>query len=87
MRLNGKFEILIYLGKRPNSASAWHWVRERYATCIRRDGIRVFAISAELDALDRERCPTLATDGTDLAMATRRRVKRIRAVRPEWPVG
>ena len=81
MRLVGRREILAYLGRRVDSKGSWRVVRARYATVIRRDGPRyVWTTSEELDALDRERCPSVATDGTDLGVAERRRAKRVKAL-------
>ena len=80
MRLSSKRMILAYLGKRVDSLSAWLAVRERYGSVIYRDRTAVWSTSEELDALDRSRHPRLTEDGTDLALATRQRLRRVRAL-------
>jgi|PlaIllAssembly_1097288.scaffolds.fasta_scaffold1794394_1 hypothetical protein len=60
MRLNGKRQILAYLGKAPSNWRAWTLVKLRYATAIfrisRTSANRGYwALSEELDAIDREK--------------------------------
>ena len=80
MRLSSKREILMYLGRRVDNVDAWLRVRELYASVIRRNGKGVWTTGEELDALDRSRHPRLTEDGTDLALATRRRKRRLQAL-------
>jgi hypothetical protein len=58
MRLNGRVEILAYLGW---NKWAWMRARERYGSVIRCwDGTgQVWCISEELDEYDRKQCKTL----------------------------
>jgi hypothetical protein len=70
MRLNGKRAILHYLGKAPSNARAWTLSRLRYRTAIYRISRTsanrgYWAISGELDAVDRQNGASVA--GCDAA--------------------
>ena len=58
MRLNGKQEILAYLGRNTRSKKTWRKVRASYAEAIWADPAtgRLWAHSEALDAMARERC-------------------------------
>ena len=65
MRLNRKREILRYLGKSENNWRAWALVKRRYATAIYRLSPTnanggYWALSEELDAIDREKGAAVA---------------------------
>lgn len=61
MRLNGRLEILAYLGKSWRNKGGWRKVRERYGDVIRCEpgNSHVWALSEELDAADKARCLTM----------------------------
>ena len=70
MRLHGRREIKRYLGRSPQNKNGWRKVREHSADVIRcySSSDHLFALSEDLDALDRAHCTTLrellATRGT-----------------------
>ena len=61
MRLHGRREIMRYLGRSPQNKNGWRKIWEHYAEVIRcysRSG-HLFALSEDLDRVDRERCTTV----------------------------
>lgn len=62
MRLNSRAAILAYLGKSPQNRGAWRRTRLIYAGALRwlPGSFRVWALTEELDGVDRERSLTLA---------------------------
>lgn len=69
MRINGKKQILIYLGYSPMGNGQWMMVRRIHAAIIRRDprSHRVWALTEELDAAESARCLPVSEDrGFDL---------------------
>jgi hypothetical protein len=61
MRLRGKREIMRYLQRSPHNKNGWRKVREHYADVIRcySPSGHLFALSEELDRIDRERGTTM----------------------------
>ena len=61
MRLHGKREIMRYLGRSPQNKNGWRKIREHYADVIRcySTSGHLFALSEDLDRIDRERCTTM----------------------------
>jgi hypothetical protein len=58
MRLNGKREILSYLGRHTQNKKTWRRIRTRYEAviwCEPTSG-HLWALSEDLDAVDRARC-------------------------------
>jgi len=61
VRLNGRREIMAYLGRSSRNKNGWRKVRARYGDvihCYSESG-HVWALAEELDELDRERSLTL----------------------------
>ena len=58
MRLNGKLEIMAHFGRSWRNKDGWRKVRVRYGEVIRcyPGSGHVWALSEELDAVDREGC-------------------------------
>ena len=83
MRLNGAREICAHLGYKATSRGAWRVIRDRYGTCITRDlaSGRVWALSEELDALDKSRGVLLSDDPRyPLGKGLERRAARLKAL-------
>jgi len=61
MRLHGRREIMRYLGRSPQNKNGWRKIREHYADVIRcySPSGHLFALSEDLDRIDRERCITM----------------------------
>jgi hypothetical protein len=61
MRLHGRREIMRYLGRSPQNKFGWRKIREHYADVIRcySPSGHLFALSEDLDRIDRERCTTM----------------------------
>jgi len=61
MRLRGKQEIMRYLQRSPHNKNGWRKIREHYADVIRcySPSGHLFALSEDLDRIDRERCATM----------------------------
>ena len=61
MRLHGRREIMRYLGRSPQNKNGWRKIREHYADVIRCYSAsgHLFALSEDLDKIDRERCTTM----------------------------
>ena len=61
MRLIGRKQIMAYLGRSPHNKNGWRKIREHYADVIRcySPSGHLFALSEELDRIDRERCTTM----------------------------
>jgi hypothetical protein len=61
MRLHGRREIMRYLGRSRQNKNGWLKIREHYADVIRCDppSGHLFALSEDLDRIDRERCTTM----------------------------
>jgi hypothetical protein len=57
-RLNGRAAIMRYLGYNPHNSKRWQRLRLRYASALYfdRDDCRWWALSEDLDRLDRSRC-------------------------------
>ena len=65
MRLNGKRQILAYVGKAPSNWRAWNLAKLRYATAIYQlsptsASRGYWALSEVLDAIDREKGVSVA---------------------------
>ncbi len=78
MRLNGRREIMAYLGRRynPQDRATWRRIRRRYVEALHylNGSFPVWTTSEELDALDLKRSLTL-----DGVMAAKAQAKRERA--------
>jgi hypothetical protein len=63
MRLNGREEIMVYLGRRwnPNNRRSWKKIRSKYLPALHylAGSYFVWTTSEELDAIDRARSLTL----------------------------
>ncbi len=61
MRLNGRLEIMAYLGRSWRNKAGWRQARERYGELIHCEpgNSHVWALSEELDAADKARCLTM----------------------------
>jgi len=61
MRLHGKRDIMRYLGRSPQNKNGWRKIREHYADVIRcySPSGHLFALSEDLDRIDRERCTAM----------------------------
>ena len=62
MRVNSKLEIMGYLGRSPKNRAAWRRLRQEYAEALHwlPGSHRLWAISTDLDTVDRGRSLTLA---------------------------
>ena len=62
MRLNGRQQIMVYLGLSPRNRDAWRKIRVRYGDAIRclPGSGRVWARSEDLDSVDIRECKTVA---------------------------
>ena len=61
MPLHGRREIMRYLGRSPQNKDGWRKIRQHYADVIRcySPSGHLFALSEDLDRIDRERCATM----------------------------
>jgi hypothetical protein len=61
MRLHGRREIMRYLGRSPQNKYGWRKIWEHYADviCCYSASRHLFALSGELDRIDRAQCITL----------------------------
>lgn len=61
MRLNGKAEIMVHLGRSPRNRAGWRKVRREYAAALRylSQANRVWARTEDIDALDLARSLTV----------------------------
>ena len=62
MRLNGRRQIMVYLGRSPQNKAAWRKIRARYGEVIRcyPGSGHVWARSEGLDLVDIRECETMA---------------------------